>query len=83
MSASCSPPPPRSSRNTRHGWPALAEPLGSDEVDLLVILTVGAALAEATANLRAPVALARATNRAVQVILDDDRLSMHEPLLSQ
>jgi flagellar assembly factor FliW len=62
---------------------ALAEPLGSDEVDLLVILTIDSGLADATANLRAPVALARATNRAVQVILDDDGLSMREPLLTQ
>ncbi len=62
---------------------ALAEPLGSDEVELMVILTVGSGLADATANLRAPVAVARTTRRAVQVILDDDALSMREPLLSQ
>jgi flagellar assembly factor FliW len=62
---------------------ALAEPLGSDEVDVLVILTIGDGLADATANLRAPVAVARNTHRAVQVILDDDALSMREPLLSQ
>jgi flagellar assembly factor FliW len=62
---------------------ALAEPLGSDEVDLLVILTVGQGLQDATANLRAPVAIARSTRRAVQVILDDDTLSMRQPLLSQ
>lgn len=61
----------------------LAEPLGSDEVDLLVMLTVGTALSDATANLRAPIAVARTTKRAVQVILDDDRLSMREPLLAQ
>jgi flagellar assembly factor FliW len=62
---------------------ALAEPLGSDEVELLVILTVGSGLQDATANLRAPVAIARSTSRAVQVIIDDDQLSMHEPLLNQ
>jgi flagellar assembly factor FliW len=62
---------------------ALAGPLGSDEVEVLVILTVGASLADATANLRAPVAVARATHRAVQVILDDEQLSMRQPLLTQ
>lgn len=62
---------------------ALAEPLGSDEVELLLILTIGTGLADATANLRAPVALSRSTNRAVQVILDDEDLSMRAPLLSQ
>jgi flagellar assembly factor FliW len=59
----------------------LAGPLGADEVDLLLVLTVGDGLQDATANLRAPVALARATGRAVQVILEDDDLSMREPLL--
>jgi flagellar assembly factor FliW len=62
---------------------ALAEPLGSDEVELLVMLTVGNGLHDATANLRAPIAVARSTSRAVQVILDDDALSMRQPLLSQ
>jgi|tagenome__1003787_1003787.scaffolds.fasta_scaffold18245655_1 flagellar assembly factor FliW len=59
----------------------LAGPLGADEVDLLLVLTVGSGLQDATANLRAPVALARTTGRAVQVILDDEDLSMREPLL--
>ena len=62
---------------------SLAGPLGSDQVDLLLVLTIGAELRDATANLRAPVALARATGRAVQVVLDDDRLSMREPLLTR
>jgi flagellar assembly factor FliW len=62
---------------------ALADPLGSDEVELLLVLTIGTGLQDATANLRAPIALARSTGRAVQVIVDDDRFSMHQPLLSQ
>lgn len=61
---------------------SFAGPLGADEVDLLLVLTVGTGLRDATANLRAPVALARTTGRAVQVILEDEGLSMREPLLS-
>jgi flagellar assembly factor FliW len=60
----------------------LAGPLGADEVDLLLVLTIATGLQDATANLRAPVALARTTGRAVQVVLDDDTLSMREPLIS-
>jgi flagellar assembly factor FliW len=58
----------------------LAGPLGADEVDLLLVLTIGAGLRDATANLRAPIALARSTGRAVQVVLDDPELSMRAPL---
>jgi flagellar assembly factor FliW len=61
---------------------SLAGPLGADEVDLLLVLTIGAGLRDATANLRAPVALARSTGRAVQVVLDDEDLSMREPLVT-
>lgn len=61
---------------------SFAGPLGADEVDLLLVLTIGTGLQDATANLRAPVALARSTGRAVQVILEDEGLSMREPLLS-
>ena len=60
---------------------SLAGALGADEVDVLLVLTIGAGLRDATANLRAPVALARATGRAVQVVLDDEGLSMREPLV--
>lgn len=59
---------------------ALAEPLGSDEVEVLLVLTVGTGLQDATANLRAPIAVARATDRAVQVILDDESLPMQAAL---
>jgi flagellar assembly factor FliW len=60
---------------------ALAAVLGSDEVEVLLVLTLGTSLAEATANLRAPVVHAPASGRAVQVILDDDALPMRAPLL--
>jgi len=60
----------------------LAGPLGADEIDLLLVLTIGTGLRDATANLRAPIALARESGRAVQVILDDEILSMREPLVS-
>jgi flagellar assembly factor FliW len=60
----------------------LAGPLGADEIDLLLVLTIGTGLRDATANLRAPIALARETGRAVQVILDDEVLSMREPLVT-
>ena len=61
---------------------SLAGPLGADEIDLLLVLTIGTGLRDATANLRAPIALARQTGRAVQVIIDDDVFSMREPLVS-
>lgn len=61
---------------------AVAGPLGSHEVEIMLILTIGTGLADATANLRAPVAVSRATGRAVQVVLDDEALPMHQPLLA-
>jgi flagellar assembly factor FliW len=54
--------------------------LGSDEVDLLLVLSIAHSLADATANLRAPVVVARSTGLAVQVVLDDDTLPMRAPL---
>jgi flagellar assembly factor FliW len=60
---------------------SLAGPLGAEDVDLLLVLTIGNGLRDATANLRAPVVLAPATGRAVQVILDDEDLSMWAPLV--
>ncbi len=55
--------------------------LGSDDIDVLLVLTIGTGLADATANLRAPIAVATSTGRAVQVVLDDDSLPMRQPLL--
>jgi flagellar assembly factor FliW len=55
----------------------------TDPEDLLVLLvvTVGATAASATANLLAPVVVDRSTLRAVQVILEQD-LPIRAPLLS-
>lgn len=55
--------------------------LGSDDVDLFLVLTLGTGLNDATANLRAPIAVAPSTGKAVQVILDDEGLPMREPLV--
>jgi flagellar assembly factor FliW len=60
---------------------AVAPVLGGEDISLLLVLTLGAGLADATANLRAPVVYAPASGRAVQVILDDEALPMRTPLL--
>ena len=54
----------------------------ADEVEVLVMLTLGSGLADATANLRAPIAISAGTGQAVQVILEDSTLPMHRPLLA-
>lgn len=61
---------------------AVGDMLGSNEVDVLLILAIGSSLSDATANLRAPIVLAPATGRAVQVILDDEALPMRAPLVA-
>src|SRR3954451_15827600 len=53
-----------------------------DTVSVYVILTIPSGLADATANVRAPVIVADDTGRAVQVVLDDESLSMNRPLVS-
>ena len=61
------------------------ETVGASEavaVSVYVILTIPTGLADATANVRAPVVVADDTGRAVQVILDDESLSMNRPLVS-
>jgi flagellar assembly factor FliW len=55
--------------------------LEANEVEVLVILSIGSGLHDATANLRAPIVLAPATGRALQLILDDETLPMRRPLL--
>ena len=62
--------------------PIVVEALGADEDDVrtLLILTIGAGLADATANMRAPIVLSTATGRAMQVVLDDESLPMRRPL---
>ena len=60
----------------------VTDTLGAAEhLRLLLVLTITAGLADATANMRAPIALAPATGRAVQVVLDDDALAMRRPLV--
>ena len=61
--------------------PQLAAVLGDEDLDLYVVVTIPSGLADATANLRAPVVVAAATARAVQVVLDDETLPMQQPLL--
>ena len=51
------------------------------DLSIFVMLTITDKLADATANLRAPLITARPTATALQVVLDDDSLSMHQPLL--
>jgi flagellar assembly factor FliW len=60
---------------------AVSAALAGAEVELLLVLTIGTGLADATANLRAPIALVRENDHAVQVILDDESLPMCKPLL--
>jgi flagellar assembly factor FliW len=54
---------------------------GPDDVELLLVLTIAEGLADATANLRAPIVVAPGTGRAMQVVLDDDTLPMRRPLV--
>jgi flagellar assembly factor FliW len=50
------------------------------QVRTLLILTIGEGLADATANMRAPIVVAPTTGRAIQVVLDDESLPMRRPL---
>ncbi len=61
---------------------AVGDVLGSNEVDVLLVLAIGSSLADATANLRAPILVAPATGRAIQVIIDDEALPMQAPVAS-
>jgi flagellar assembly factor FliW len=54
----------------------------ADDVLVLCVLTAGSSLADTTANLAAPVLVNTATRRALQVILDDPRLSVATPLVA-
>jgi flagellar assembly factor FliW len=69
--------------------PAVTEadvaPLGTvdeEDLQLLVIVTVQNGIADATANLLAPIVLAPGRGRAMQLILDDSRLPLRAPLLA-
>lgn len=61
---------------------AVAGALGSRDIEVMLVLTIGTGLGDATANLRAPIAVCRGTGRAVQVVLEDETLPMHQPLLA-
>lgn len=54
---------------------------GDDDLTFLLLLTIDRDLYDATANLRAPIVMARSGGAAVQVVLDDESLSMREPLV--
>jgi flagellar assembly factor FliW len=59
----------------------VADLLGSADLDVYVVVTIPSGLADATANQRAPVIVAPATEQAVQLILEDETLPMQRPLL--
>ena len=61
----------------------VAPSLGGDDLDVMLMLTVGSSLQTATANLRAPIVICRSTGRAVQVVLDEPALSMRCPLVAE
>lgn len=51
------------------------------QLRLLVLLTITSDLYDATANLRAPLVVSADGATAIQVVLDDDTLSMREPIM--
>jgi flagellar assembly factor FliW len=53
-----------------------------DEVLVLVVVTVTDSIADATANLLAPIVIAAGTGAAVQLVLADNDLPLRAPLLS-
>ena len=59
---------------------ALGVPDGT-ALRILLLLTIDGDLSDATANLRAPIVLAVGGSAAVQVVLDDETLSMREPVV--
>lgn len=65
--------------------PADVEALGvrdGDEVLLLVVVTVTDSIADATANLLAPIVVAAGAGTAVQLVLSDVDLPLRAPLLA-
>ena len=62
----------------------VTQALGDDadnDVELLLMLTIGTGLRDATANLRAPILVSTTSGRAMQVVLDDETLPMRRPLI--
>jgi flagellar assembly factor FliW len=65
--------------------PADVDALGvgdGDEVLVLVVVTVTDSIADATANLLAPIVIAAASGAAVQLVLPDVDLPLRAPLLA-
>lgn len=64
---------------------AVGEALGAGPADLrlLLMLTIGSGLSDATANLRAPIVVSTSSSTAMQVVLDDESLPMHQPLVAR
>lgn len=54
---------------------------GGDEVIVLVMVTVTNSIADATANLLAPIVIAPHRSQAVQLVLADPQLPLRAPLL--
>lgn len=61
--------------------PVITDSLG-EPVQVLLVLSIGNDLTDATANLRAPIVVSTGTGKAMQVILDDDSLPMRRPLIA-
>jgi flagellar assembly factor FliW len=64
---------------------ATADSIGLTDVGdalLLVVVTIGASLAESTANLLAPIVVNRVTRQGVQVLQADGLHSLHTPLVA-
>jgi flagellar assembly factor FliW len=57
-------------------------PVDDVELQLLVIVTVRDGMADATANLLAPIVLSPERGTAMQLVLDDARLPLHAPLVA-
>jgi flagellar assembly factor FliW len=62
---------------------AALEVADGDEVMLLVVVTVTDSIADATANLLAPIVIAAGRGTAVQLVLPDSDLPLRAPLLSR
>jgi flagellar assembly factor FliW len=60
---------------------ARLEATTAEDLVVLVVVTLGAGLADATANLLAPVLVNPRARLAAQVLLDDLTLSLREPLV--
>ncbi|WP_205705081.1 flagellar assembly protein FliW [Kineococcus indalonis] len=63
------------------GWAEELELSGPEDAALLVVVNPGSGLADATANLLAPVVLNHRTSRAAQIVLTGSDLPLRAPLL--